>query len=219
MKLRNIEIFEVDKNKKGDLFGRLMSDLFHALGYEEPRLNIQKSGREIDLHAHHRTEQKIAIAECKAHVETVGGTDINKFVGIIDAEKRKTKKKNYKDIIGYFISLSGFKETAIEQEMDCSNNRVILIKPEKIVQELINGRILVSKENAISSLSSLTTGLTLLDYVDLLAYENGWVWAFYYSNSNGQKASNFALVHAEGKPLIKDLAEGIVDIDNRHYIH
>jgi len=56
MKLRNIEILEKDKNKKGDLFGRLMSDLFHALGYDEPRFNIHKSGREIDLNARHRTE-------------------------------------------------------------------------------------------------------------------------------------------------------------------
>ena len=216
MVLRNIEILENDKNKKGKLFERLMSDLFHVLGYDEPRFNIQKPGSEIDLRANHRTESKIAIAECKAHIDAIGGTDINTFVGKIDGEKRENSKK---EVAGYFISLSGFTKTAIEQENRYNNDRVILIKPEKIVQELIKGRILVSKENAISSLSSLTTGLTLLDYVDLLAYENGWVWAFYYSNSNGQKASNFALVHAEGKPLIKDLAEGIVDIDNRHYIH
>ena len=213
MKLRNIEILEKDKNKKGDLFGRLMSDLFHALGYDEPRFNIHKSGREIDLQALHRTEQKIAIAECKAHIDTIGGADINKFVGAIDAEKRKNKK-NRRSVVGYFISLSGFTETAIEQECEC-DNRVILIKPEKIVQELISGRIIVSKENAISSLSSLTTGLTILDYVDLLAYDKGWVWAFYFSDSNGQQASHFALVHAEGKPLIKDLTKGILDIDSK----
>jgi hypothetical protein len=72
MKLRNIEILENDSNKKGDLFGRLMSDFFHSLGYDEPRLNIHKSGREIDLSSQHRIEHKIAIAECKAHSETIG---------------------------------------------------------------------------------------------------------------------------------------------------
>ena len=214
MKLRNIEILENDKNKKGDLFGRLMSDLFHVLGYEKPRLNIHKTGREIDLNARHRTESKIAIAECKAHNNTIGGADINKFVGVIDAEKRKLERDS-KNIEGYFISLSGFKETAIEQEKECGNDRVILIESEKIVQELIKGKILVSIENAISSLSSLTKGVTLLNYVDLLAYENGWVWAFYYSDYRGQKASHFALVHAEGKPLIKDLAENIAYIGKK----
>lgn len=217
MKFRNIEILEKHQNKKGDLFGRLMSDLFHTLGYDEPRLNIHKSGREIDLNARHRTESKIALAECKAHSETIGGADINKFIGVIDVEKRKIKKdksvKGY-SVVGYFISLSGFKETAIEQENEVDNRRIILIKPEKIVEELIRGRILVSKEHAISSLSALVSGLTLLDYVDLFAFEKGWIWAFYFSNSSGQQASHFALVHAEGKPLIKNLADIIVSIDS-----
>lgn len=216
MKLRNIEILEKDSNKKGDLFGRLMSDLFHTLGYDEPKLNIHKSGRELDLSSYHRTEPKIAIAECKANSETIGGADINKFVGVIDVEKRKLRKEklaNGYNVVGYFISLSGFKETAIEQENDADNKRVILIKPEKIVEELIRGRILVSKEKAISTLSSVISGLSLLDYVDLLAYDKGWVWAFYYSDSHGQKPSHFAFVHAEGKPLIKDLAESIILID------
>lgn len=216
MKFRNIEILEKDSNKKGDLFGRLMSDLFHTLGYGEPRLNIHKSGRELDLSSDHRTEQKIAIAECKAHSEKIGGADINKFVGVIDIEKRKLKKeKGFKgySIVGYFISLSGFKETAIEQENDADNKRVILLKPEKIVEELIRGRILVSQEKAISTLPSAISGLSLLEYADLLAYDKGWVWAFYYSDYHGQKPSHVAFVHAEGKPLIKDLAEGIILID------
>jgi restriction endonuclease Mrr len=143
MKLRNIEILEKDKNKKGDLFGRLMADLFHALGYGEIRLNIHKTGREIDLQAKHRTESKIAIAECKAHATAIGGDDVNKFIGVYDAEKRKIEKGKDKSTVGYFISLSGYKETTIEQENECDNERVILVKPEKIVQELIDGRILV----------------------------------------------------------------------------
>jgi hypothetical protein len=216
MKLRNIEILEKDSNKKGDLFGRLISDLFHTLGYGEPRLNIHKSGREIDLSANHRTEQKIAIAECKAHSETIGGADINKFVGVIDAEKRKLKKSKTNkgfSVVGYFISLSGFKETAIEQENEADNKRVILIKPEKLVEELIRGRVLVSTENAIASLTLTNSKLTLTDYADLIVYNKGWVWALYYSDSNGQKSSHFGLVHAEGKPLIKELAEEIISLD------
>lgn len=216
MKFRKIEILEKTKNKKGDLFGRLMSDLFHSLGYDVPRINIHKSGREIDLTARHRTESKIAFAECKAHSDTIGGADINKFVGVIDVEKRRIKKdkslKGY-SIVSYFISLSGFTETAIEQEYEVDNKRIILIKPEKIVEELIRGKILVSQEKAISSLSSLINGLIILDYADLIAYDKGWVWAFYFSNSSGQQASHFALVHAEGKALIKNLAESIISID------
>src|SRR5213078_3535217 len=81
-----IRILERDNNRRGDLFGRLMADLFIALGYEQPRLNIHKSGREVDVSAKHRLEPRRAIAECKATAESIGGDDLNKFVGVVDAE-------------------------------------------------------------------------------------------------------------------------------------
>jgi hypothetical protein len=61
-----IRILEKENNRRGDLFGRLMADLFVALGYEQPRLNIHKAGRELDLSADHRLESRRAIAERKA---------------------------------------------------------------------------------------------------------------------------------------------------------
>src|SRR5580700_6099729 len=84
----SIRILEKDNNRRGDLFGRLMADLFVALGYEQPRLNVHKSGRELDLVANHRFELRRAIAECNASTEPIGGRDINAFVGLIDAERR-----------------------------------------------------------------------------------------------------------------------------------
>ena len=44
-----IRILEEENNRRGDLFGHLMADLLVALGYEQPRLNVHKSGRELDL--------------------------------------------------------------------------------------------------------------------------------------------------------------------------
>lgn len=215
MKLRRIEILERDKNKKGDLFGRLMGDLFHALGYGEPRLNVHKSGREVDIQASHRTEKKVAIAECKAHREPRGGADINKFVGVLDSERRSIQKKVSPEIdaVGYFVSIAGFKETAIEQEEENGNNRIILVGPQKIAEELVNGRIIVSPEKAISVVEYDPERLSLLEEVDLFAYERGWVWGLYFSDNGGQKATHFSLVHADGKPLIKDLADEVIERD------
>ena len=116
MKLRKIEILEQDNNKKGDLFSRLIGDLFYALGYGEPKFDVHKSGRELDIICSHRTENKIAIAECKAHKSKIGGDEINKFIGALGAERiqqSKTSNSKNKEIIGYFVSLSGFKESAI----------------------------------------------------------------------------------------------------------
>lgn len=213
MKLQSIEILEKDNNKKGDLFGRLMGDLFHALGYDEPRLNIHKSGREIDLSANHRTENKIAIAECKAHKDKIGGDDVNKFIGAFDAEKRKKAKSKDFDLVGYFISLSGFKETAIEQEEDLDESRVILLRPEKIVEELVKGRILVPLERAAAAVDTYKGELSLAKEVDLFAYQGGWVWVVYFSTNKGQTISHYALIHAEGKPLVNELENRIIELD------
>ena len=68
-----VRILEPANNKRGDLFGRLMGDLFVALGFEFPRLNVHKSGRELDLSADHRVERRRVVAECKATGTTIGG--------------------------------------------------------------------------------------------------------------------------------------------------
>lgn len=212
MKFRRIIALELTHNKKGDLFCRLMSDLFHALGYDEPRFDVHKSGREIDLQTVHRVENKIAIAECKAHKDTIGGSDINKFVGSLDAEKRKhSKNEQYKDynVTGYFVSLSGYKETAIEQELDHNNERLILLKPEQIIDELVKGRIIVPLGQAISTINANELKLNMS--ADLIAYNKGWVWAVYYSN--GQTNTHVAFVHAEGKLLVKELSDEIIALD------
>jgi hypothetical protein len=213
MEFRNILILDNDKNKKGDLFGRLLSDVFHTLGYDKPRLNIHKTGREIDLLANHRMERKLCVAEFKAHNKPIGGADINKFIGVLDAEKRRLKKDNISaDVVGYFVSLSGYTETALEQEILAGEERLILLDSKKIVQELIAGKIIVTKEEAISN---VTTELKLVNHIDLIAHETGWIWLIYYS-SNHQTPTHYSLIHAEGKPLVRKLVTEIIKIDSLH---
>lgn len=62
----------------GDLFRRLVQDYFTSLGYAECRLNVQKSGREIDLSGVHRTEKRMVVAECKNHKAPIGGDDAHR---------------------------------------------------------------------------------------------------------------------------------------------
>lgn len=140
----SIRILENDTNRRGDLFGKLMADLFVALGYEQPRLNIHKSGREVDLTADHRLEPHRAIGECKATSDPAGGADLNKFVGVLDAEQ-----KDERPIIGYFISLAGFTETAIEQEKK-RRTKIITLTGSQVVSELVEGRILIAKTRRLN---------------------------------------------------------------------
>ena len=207
-KFRNIEILEKASNKKGDLFGRLMADFFHSVGFGEPRLNIHKSGREIDIEAYHRHEKKIAIAECKAEQKKIGGGEVNKFRGAFVVEKEKREDREGIDAVGYYVSLSGFTETEKEQESEAGGSSVILIDSQTIVNELINGRILVSIEQAMVDLAPLLMAeMKILENVDLCACENGWIWVFYFSNSDGISPTHCAFVHADGKSLVGKLAK------------
>ncbi len=205
-----IKILEEEKNKRGDLFGRLMSDLFLALGYDDVRLNIHKTGREVDVEASHRTEKRRVLAECKATKTKIGGDAVNKFVGALDAEKKKDSKTT-----GYFISLSGFKETAIEQEKEAGGERLILLNGTDVIYELINGRIIVTLEEAMERAGRCAAEQSddLIPEIpcELLAHEMGWIWAICFSR-NKQRA-HFALIHADGEALAPALAKSIIEAD------
>ena len=207
-----IRILELDSNRHGDLFGRLMADLCLALGYDQPRLNIHKSGREIDIEAEHRAERRCMIAECKAEADPIGGGEVNKFVGSLDAEKRKRRRRS---TVGYFISVSGFRESAIEQEKDLGNKRLVLFDGKRVVEELVRGRVVVSLERAMERAgrcaSSQADELMPQRACELLAHDSGWIWALYFTTHG--EVTHFALVHADGEPLGANLADCIVSSD------
>lgn len=208
-----IRILEAESNKKGDLFARLIQDLFLSFGYDRlVRLNVQKAGREVDIEIEHRTEPKRVIAECKATQKRTGGDEINKFVGVLDVEKRKNSDTQ---IIGYFISLSGFKQTAIEQEKDAGGNRVIFLNGKQVLEELINGRIIVSKDYVMELAGRCSIGQTVNLKVDtkceILAHDIGWIWLVYFTQN--KQRTHFALIHADGEALAPALAENIIQSD------
>ena len=69
----SLRLLAATNNARGDLFTRLVKDLFFALGYDDLRLNVHTSGREIDILGSHRHEPRRLIAECKARKQKVGG--------------------------------------------------------------------------------------------------------------------------------------------------
>jgi len=203
-----IRILETDKNRKGDLFNRLMVDLFVALGYEQPRLNVHKAGRELDLSTNHRLENRRAVAECKATAEAIGGGDLNKFVGVLDADR-----EDERPVTGYFISLHGFTETAILQESK-RRRKIIMLDGQQVVDELVEGRIVIPWDKA-TELAGRYCGprddLTLDTTAELLAHERGWIWAVYYLQA--KLRSHFALIHSDGTPLARAVASEVISAD------
>ncbi|WP_158709561.1 restriction endonuclease [Streptomyces sp. NRRL S-15] len=205
-----ISVLESDNNKKGDLFGRAMQDLFHALGYEDFTLNVHRAGREIDIRGKHRTENRVLIAECKATKGAVGGADTNKFAGAAQMEQVRQPKTS-----PYFVSLGGFTSPAREQEEE-AGHRMTLLDGPKIADELIRGRVIVDRAIAASvagKCANLPENAKLGDKRAILIHEFGWMWAFFFKVSG--KYSFFTLVHADGYGLHDDLSSVVIDADSQ----
>ena len=214
LSMANIRVLEKEPNKLGDLFCRFMGDLFLALGYDNHvRFNIHKSGRELDLEVMHRTEPRCAIAECKATADKIGGAEINKFFGAIDVERRQ-KEKNNIQMTGYYISLSGFAETAIQQELDTGVKRLILMNGNQVIEALIKGHIIVPLNKAMERggrCAAAQSNDLRPELCEILAHNIGWVWGIYFTQNKQQ--THFALIHADGEALAPDLADMIIQSD------
>lgn len=210
-----LRILASTNNARGDLFTRLAKDLFFALGYDDLRLNVHKSGREIDVRGVHRFEERDVVAECKAHDEPIGGRDTNTFLGVLTRERDKAESR---PISGYFISLSGFRETGIEQELETtSKNRLILLDGSKVVEELERAHLIVSREEAIHRggrcVEQTATNGVDFEGLELLGHELGYLWAVFYST--GKQRSHFALVHADGTPLAASVTDAVMKADKQ----
>ncbi len=204
-----LRIVASDSNQRGDTLTLLSRDLFHTLGYEDCRFNVHKSGRELDVEATHCYENRRLVAECKATADPIGGSDINKFVGALDAERRRHKLV---PVHGYFVSLSGFRETAVEQEKDAGGDRVTLITGDDIVQRLIEGKVVVRAdvaiENATRCAALVSTELRVLK-VELLGHAGGWAWLVQFGT--GFDPTHACLVHADGRVLSGTAGSALAD--------
>ena len=141
----SIRLLTSSNNERGDLFTRLTKDLFFALGYDDLRLDVHKSGRELDIQGEHRLEPRRVAGECKAHTEKMGGAELNKFFGVLTRERKKCAPT---PVAGYFMSLAGFTETGIEQEIETGDDRVILLDAQKVIDELERSRVIVGRTEA-----------------------------------------------------------------------
>lgn len=141
----SIRLLASANNERGDIFTRLTKDLFFALGYDNLRLDVRKSGRELDLQGEHRFESRRVVGECKAHAVKMGGDELNKFFGALARERNKCAPT---PVAGYLVSLSGFTETAIEQEIETGDDRANLLDAQKVIEELKRCRVIVGHTDA-----------------------------------------------------------------------
>jgi len=208
-----LRLLASDNNDRGDLFTRLMSDLFYALGYDNLRFDVNKTGREIDIEGTHRREARRVLAECKAHSKKMGGADLNKFLGVLTRERGKGQP-----VAGYFVSLGGYSEAGIEQESDTDEQlRVITLDADDVVRELCDAGMLIALDKATERAGRCVEFARLdeqtrFEGAELLGHDLGYVWAVFYGA--GKERTHLALVHADGEPLAESVAEQVIDADS-----
>lgn len=195
--MTTIRVLHDTPNERGDLLTRLMEAYFLALGYQSFAFNVAKSGREIDVQGQHITENRLLRAECKAQAEPVGGAAVNKFAGALQVERTNRAPV---PVSGYFISISGFTSTAVEQEAEANRN-LVLVEPDAIVTQLVTGKVLVSARRAVDTARQLVpdSSRRLTGKAEVLATPEGWMWSVFYGD--GHDATHAVLVHADGQPL------------------
>ncbi|MGC4891204.1 NACHT domain-containing protein [Micromonospora sp. DT227] len=201
-----VRIIAANINEQGDLLTRLAADLIFTLGYDNCIFDTHKTGRELDLTATHRFEARNVVAEFKSGATPAGGADLNKFYGVLDAERRRREGR---EVHGYFISLAGFRSSAIAQEEELGG-RFALLDGRRVRDELAEGKIIVGPVRAMDA-ARQTAGsgndLELEENPDLIGHAIGWIWAVYFS-LHGQRAA-VCLVHADGTPLSLTMAKQV----------
>ncbi|MCP5102469.1 MAG: NACHT domain-containing protein [bacterium] len=132
-------------------------------------------------------------------------------MGVLDAERKEYPKNQ---IEGYFISLTGFKESAIEQEKKVGD-RVVLLDANRVIGELFRGKIIVSEKRAMEQAvhCAATHGgkFRADESFELLAHDKGWIWVVYFGQH--MQRTHFAMVHADGESIATELAQAVCNSD------
>ena len=212
---RPLRLLASTNNEKGDLFTRLVSDIFYVLGYDDLRFDTAKPGRELDIQGDHRYDHRKVRAECKAMAKKASGADVNKFRGVLAAERDQAKQP----VEGYFLSLSGFPASAYEQETQLSpDTRIHLVDGDKVIEELTRSNIFITSAEAAERAGRCAEHAKLdpdtqFESAELLGHSLGYIWALFYAR--GKEQTHLALVHADGNPLSAAAAEDVIEADRK----
>ncbi|MEN9864491.1 MAG: hypothetical protein RL748_81, partial [Pseudomonadota bacterium] len=208
-----IRLLAQDNNQRGDLFTRLIKDLFFALGYDDLQENEHKTGRELDIQGQHRQEPRRMVAECKAHQKKMGGRELNTFLGALTRERSKGG-----EVTGYFVSLGGFTGSGRQQEQESDRNRVILLDAMQVINELVRSKVVIDLPAAYEKAGACRQfcqqeqvgpdTAPACDGAELLGTRRGYVWVIYYAHN--KQRSHFAMIHADGTPLAQAVADSLL---------
>ena len=119
-------------------------------------------------------------------------------------------------IAPYFISLSGFTETSVDQEAESGGERLSWSMVRALLPSLLkdaSSRRLRRPRRMRADALLAGRDFEPDENAELLAHECGWIWAVYYTQ--GKQRTHCVLVHADGTPVAASVARDIIEADLR----
>ena len=175
------------------------------------RLNVIKTGRELDVVASGHILGCRLRAECKAEKDLTGSAAVNKFVGVLTRERSQAPDER---IDGLFVSLSGFKDSTLTQEEETPSG-IRLMDGDEVVGHLVAHRIVCAEEQVAYMVGGLLREVGLrhvkLTTRELWATRTGLIWVQFLGS--GGTNTHAALVHGDGE-LVSPAVEqeiGVLD--------
>lgn len=207
-----IRLLERDPNNRpGDLFRRLTKELFLTLGYDNLRINVDKSGRALEVQGDERFKHTHMMAMCKVDRRPADVGEVNEFLRALMLEQEMSALV---PVTGYLVSLGGFTGAALKREIE-TGHAVALLDAQRVVAELESHGLIPGLADAVKGAARCAERAGLRDAVsvgaELVADDFGYAWAIFYAP--GGTRTHLALIGDGGRPLDEAMARQVVAAD------
>jgi len=195
---------------KNNLFRRLMTDFFYAVGYDDVRLNVPQVRRDVFyIQGQHKSKALWLRAECRLHANK---RELKSFITSLNKEYREHQKEG---IDAYFVLLKGNVDQVAGEEEQVEKNNFKLITGERVIRSLEESKLIISDERAalLADKYLLLNNLHgfAVQEIELLAHEIGYVKAVYCGRY--KQHTHVALIHADGSLLVESIAREVIEDD------
>ncbi|MCH8209623.1 MAG: restriction endonuclease, partial [Nitrospinae bacterium] len=198
-----IEVLGASGPSKGKSFEKLVKTLLRKIGHKNIQCNIYTTGTEIDITANNVLTNFPIICQCKAEKKPIQTPALKQFFG--DFSKEMETKEN---VIGVFLSTSGFNSTALRWHEELSKNQrdsLVLFDPDKILQILLDADLIATPYQIDRKTSRITTSKRIGTYLLCLDGELYWGQKLGKENAPNQ----YVLYSAHGDKLTETKLESI----------
>lgn len=204
-----VKFVAVGTNKqKGNSLEQFFGKILSSLGYINLQFNVSRTGKEVDIQGTNRLITHSVRCECKAHQDQIGSNSIKKFFTDVHQEVSHNTK-----IKGIFISISGFKGTALAyyDQFSTEDKEYFKLMDENDLFSELQSAALICSEEELKLIISYKTKIPYKESTIILS-ERGIFWEVTLEDEvSGEKY--LILLDNEGKEIKRSDSDYLLSID------